>query len=219
MKLIFVLVHLQPVQAPVPVMMQMPMRPPPQMVVPAQHVYMAPAPQIAPAPFGVMPQMPPDMTMEEPPNKRARGEDNLMPEADFLARNVSPVTFRVLVPAAADKPEWKLNGKCSLSLCPWAIRFRWWKLKSTMKPECRRENKNCKWKIFSSRIPTLWPFIIFILILLCTCKLRNVEAVKNKSAFLQGLWQNSSFMLQINCILAVLFTKIHTSMKQFSGTK
>ena len=111
MKLILILVYLQPVQAPVPVMMQMPMRPPPQMVVPAQHVYMAPAPQIAPAPFGVMPQMPPDMTMEEPPNKRARGEDNLMPEADFLARNVSPVTFRVLVPAAADKPEWKLNGQ------------------------------------------------------------------------------------------------------------
>ena len=89
----------------------MPMRPPPQMVVPAQPLYMAPAPQIAPAPFGVMPAGIPDMTMEEPPNKRARGEDNLMPEADFLARNVSPVTFRVLVPSAADKPEWKLNGQ------------------------------------------------------------------------------------------------------------
>ena len=49
--------------------------------------------------------------MEEPPSKRARGEDNLMPEADFLARNVSPVTFRILVPSASDKPEWKLNGQ------------------------------------------------------------------------------------------------------------
>ena len=98
-------------QAPVPVMMQMPIRPPPQMVVPAQPLYMAPAPPMAPAPFGVMPAMPPEMPMEEPPSKRARGEDNLMPEADFLARNVSPVTFRVLVPTAGDKPEWKLNGQ------------------------------------------------------------------------------------------------------------
>ena len=32
---------------------------------------------------------------EEPPSKKMKsGEDNLMPEADFLARNVSPVTFR-----------------------------------------------------------------------------------------------------------------------------
>ena len=94
-------------------MMQMPMRPPPQMVVPAQPLYMAPTPpQMAPAPFGVMPAMaPPEMPMEEPPSKRARGEDNLMPEADFLARNVSPVTFRILVPSASDKPEWKLNGQ------------------------------------------------------------------------------------------------------------
>ena len=39
------------------------------------------------------------------------GEDNLMPEADFLARNVSPVTFRVVVPNMPDKPEWKLHGQ------------------------------------------------------------------------------------------------------------
>ena len=36
---------------------------------------------------------------------------NLMPEADFLAQNVSPVTFRVVVPNAQDNPEWKLNGQ------------------------------------------------------------------------------------------------------------
>ena len=81
-----------------------------KMVVPAQPLYMAPAPpQMAPTPFGVIPAMAPPM--KEPPSKRARGEDNLMPEADFLARNVSPVTFRILVPSASDKPEWKLNGQ------------------------------------------------------------------------------------------------------------
>merc|ERR1719510_801631 len=59
-----------------------------------------------------IPAAPQDMSMDEPPNKKPRGEDNLMPEADFLARNVSPVTFRVLVPnVGADKPEWKLNGQ------------------------------------------------------------------------------------------------------------
>merc|ERR1712029_1252196 len=63
----------------------------------------------APAPVNVV-SVPPQ-PMEEPPSKRARGEDNLMPEADFLARNVSPVTFRILVPSASDKPEWKLNGQ------------------------------------------------------------------------------------------------------------
>ena len=99
------------------------MRPPPQMVIPAQPVYMAPAPQFAapigmpmhpPAPPGAIPMprhqdfQPP----EEPPSKKIKsGEDNLMPEADFLARNVSPVTFRVAVPNAGDKTEWNLNGQ------------------------------------------------------------------------------------------------------------
>ena len=51
--------------------MQMPMRPPPQMVVPAQPLYMAPAPpQMAPTPFGVIPAMAPpiggDATLERP---------------------------------------------------------------------------------------------------------------------------------------------------------
>merc|ERR1712083_266828 len=40
-----------------------------------------------------------------------RREDNLMPEADFLARNISPVTFRVVMPDMPDKPEWKLHGQ------------------------------------------------------------------------------------------------------------
>ena len=98
------------------------MRPPPQML---QPVYMAPAPQFA-APIG-MPMHPPGMhppgsipharpqdfqPPEEPPSKKIKsGEDNLMPEADFLARNISPVTFRVDVPNAGDKTEWNLNGQ------------------------------------------------------------------------------------------------------------
>merc|ERR1712025_1185423 len=114
-------VSMQPPQ-PVPVPQPQPvaimqMRPPPQMVVPAQPMFMAPAPPQMPS-FG-MPHMPPaapgppmqQMEMDEPPSKKARGEDNLMPEADFLARNVSPVTFRVVVPNMPDKPEWKLHGQ------------------------------------------------------------------------------------------------------------
>lgn len=108
------------------------MRPPPQMVIPAQPVYMAPAPQFAPAPMG-MPMHPPGAPMhppgahpgppgahpgpprpqhfeppEEPPSKKMKsGEDNLMPEADFLARNVSPVTFRYVYYFFITKPKFR----------------------------------------------------------------------------------------------------------------
>ena len=105
-----------PPQVPVAINV-MPVRPPQQMMVPAPAMFMTPAaPQMTPAHFGMQgmpPQAPPMMPpeMDEPPNKKARGEDNLMPEADFLARNVSPVTFRVVVPNVQDKPEWKLNGQ------------------------------------------------------------------------------------------------------------
>lgn len=115
-------VSMQPPQ-PVPVPQPQPvaimqMRPPPQMVVPAQQMFMAPAPPHIPS-FGMHHMQPhaapappmPQMEMDEPPNKKARGEDNLMPEADFLARNISPVTFRVVMPDMPDKPEWKLHGQ------------------------------------------------------------------------------------------------------------
>ncbi len=107
----------QPVPQPAQVPVAINVMPHPQMVVPAQQIYMTPGPppqmpqfipQPAPPP---QPMPPPQMVPDEPPNKKARGEDNLMPESDFLARNVSPVTFRVLVPNAGDKPEWKLNGQ------------------------------------------------------------------------------------------------------------
>ena len=48
---------------------------------------------------------------DEPPNKRPRTEDTLIPEDMFLAKNRGPVTFTVVVPVVEDKPEWKLNGQ------------------------------------------------------------------------------------------------------------
>ena len=108
----------QPPAPQVPVVPMMPVRPPPQImqIPPQQPMYVPMPPQpapMAPPPFSMIPQPPhiPTMIEDEPPNKKARGEDNLMPEADFLARNVSPVTFRVAIPSAADKPEWKLHGQ------------------------------------------------------------------------------------------------------------
>ncbi|TRY61622.1 hypothetical protein TCAL_09101 [Tigriopus californicus] len=65
-----------------------------------------PRPDIAPPP-PVMPPMEPD----EPPNKRPRGEDNLIPEGEFMARNPNPVTFHILCPIINDKPEWRLTGQ------------------------------------------------------------------------------------------------------------
>ncbi|XP_023175363.1 splicing factor 3A subunit 1 [Drosophila hydei] len=61
--------------------------------------------QISPAP-------PVDMMPieEEPPTKKMRSEDNLIPEADFIAQHKSPVTIQVQVPNT-DKSEWKLNGQ------------------------------------------------------------------------------------------------------------
>ena len=48
---------------------------------------------------------------EEPPSKRPRTEDSLIPEDMFLAKNRGPVTFTIVVPVVEDKPEWKLNGQ------------------------------------------------------------------------------------------------------------
>lgn len=105
----------QPGMAP---MMMMPMRPPPMMAPFQVPAFMGGHPQMmdpgfAPAP---MPDMapPPQQAPEDdqPPNKKARTEDNLLPEAEFLARNGSgPVTVHVQVPLIAEKAEWRLNGQ------------------------------------------------------------------------------------------------------------
>ena len=49
---------------------------------------------------------------DEPAAKRARGEDNLINEQDFLNMYAGGlVSFSVLVPTVTDKPEWTLNGQ------------------------------------------------------------------------------------------------------------
>lgn len=51
------------------------------------------------------------MSEDEPPTKKQRTEDTLVPESEFLKNNASPVTFKVQVPSMAEKSEWKLNGQ------------------------------------------------------------------------------------------------------------
>merc|ERR1719232_2356186 len=87
-----------------PAIVGVPMRP--AMVVPAQ-VFAPPAMPAAPTVY--MPPMP--MEDDEPASKRSRIEENLIPEGEFLARNVSPVTMKVSVPNMPDKPEWKCDGQ------------------------------------------------------------------------------------------------------------
>ena len=48
---------------------------------------------------------------DEPPTKRQRTEDNLIPEGEFMARNLSPVSFKVTVPVMEDKAEWSCSGQ------------------------------------------------------------------------------------------------------------
>jgi len=95
----------QPMIVPV----QVPMRP--AMVVPAQPVYAVPARPIPPPPQQVFMQQQSGQDEDEPPGKRSRTEENLVPEGEFLARNPGPVTFKVAIPAMPDKPEWKLEGQ------------------------------------------------------------------------------------------------------------
>lgn len=96
---------------PPPVMM-MQMRPPPMMPPPFPMGYLPGMPPqgnpIAPAPPVMEQPMPID---DEPPNKKLRGEDNLLPEDQFLAMHSGPVTLQVQIPSASDKPEWRLNGQ------------------------------------------------------------------------------------------------------------
>ena len=102
-----------PAPAPVasmvpPMIVGVPMRP--AMVVPAP-VYVPPAPPVYIQGSAAI------MEEDEPPNKRSRTEENLIPEDQFLARNPGPVTLSVAVPSVPDKPEWKLDGQMmSLSL-------------------------------------------------------------------------------------------------------
>uniref|UniRef100_A0A1L8DHC8 Splicing factor 3A subunit 1 n=1 Tax=Nyssomyia neivai TaxID=330878 RepID=A0A1L8DHC8_9DIPT len=97
---------------PVPVMM-MPMRPPPMF----QFLPQMP-PQGAPMPGPPLmeaPQQPPPMQVveppDEPPSKKSRTEDHLIPEMQFLARHQGPITIQIQVPSMTEKSEWRLNGQ------------------------------------------------------------------------------------------------------------
>ena len=83
----------------------------------------APPPLIPPVPtqMGGMSQPPlpppppaaPSLPAEdEPAAKRFKTEEQLVPEAEFLAQFGSePVTFSIQVPIVSEKPEWNLNGQ------------------------------------------------------------------------------------------------------------
>ncbi|XP_064644330.1 splicing factor 3A subunit 1-like [Lineus longissimus] len=61
--------------------------------------------------------MPPQME-EEPPSKRMKTEESLVPEEEFLRRNRGPVTFKVAVPSMPDKGEYKLSGQMLMFTLP-----------------------------------------------------------------------------------------------------
>ncbi|KAK0088919.1 hypothetical protein PV325_010240 [Microctonus aethiopoides] len=113
-----------PMMPPQPPMMMMapmpPIRPPPLMT-PAMSPFMPAPPQMQsqmqsqmqpplPAPLSI--KHPTEVPMEEePPAKKLRTEDSLIPEQQFLARNKGPVQLNIVVPLMPEKPEWKLNGQ------------------------------------------------------------------------------------------------------------
>jgi len=109
-----VLVPVQPLRpvmmAPTPVFapMAMPRPAPMPPMVPMGHA----GPSMTPAyiPPGMQPRAPP-LELSEPPNKRQKTEESLIPEDMFLARHRGNVTFNVMVPVVEDKQEWKLNGQ------------------------------------------------------------------------------------------------------------
>uniref|UniRef100_A0A1B6EMQ9 Splicing factor 3A subunit 1 n=1 Tax=Cuerna arida TaxID=1464854 RepID=A0A1B6EMQ9_9HEMI len=108
------------VPAPMP-----PMRPP--MMVPPRPPFnvVAPQPPMPPpfmgppgAPLPPQPPQPPQMQLkhpaeegDEPAAKKMRTEESLVSENTFLAKNKSPVTFKVAVPLVPEKSEWKLKGQ------------------------------------------------------------------------------------------------------------
>eukprot|EP00057_Strongylocentrotus_purpuratus_P034401 XP_795042.3 PREDICTED: splicing factor 3A subunit 1 [Strongylocentrotus purpuratus] len=121
------------VRAPAAPLMQIPSRPimnpfpgPPRMGMPPQARMQGPMggrlPMPPPGPpqmmRGVLPDPPsrggpprPDMSMDEPPSKRQKTEDDLIPEEQFLATHKGSVMFNVVCPLVQDKPEWKLHGQ------------------------------------------------------------------------------------------------------------
>ena len=56
-------------------------------------------------------QMPHGEMNMEPPYKKARTEDNLIPEQEFLQNNPPNVSVKIQVPHSTEKSEWRLNGQ------------------------------------------------------------------------------------------------------------
>ncbi|XP_011198621.1 splicing factor 3A subunit 1 isoform X2 [Bactrocera dorsalis] len=111
--------HNMPPSAPV---MMMPMRPPPPMLGGYMPIQSGGPPQMPSVPNIIDQTMMPLPLMsvdEEPPNKKIRSEDNLIPEEEFISKHKSPITIQIQIPNVVDKSEWKLNGQTiafSLSL-------------------------------------------------------------------------------------------------------
>lgn len=91
----------------------MPIRPAQAMIVTPQPFFLptqsgamlnAAFPGLAPPAMVPRPPLPPMPDSGEPSAKRMRGEESLMPEADFLARNPPVVTVKVSVATVSDKP-------------------------------------------------------------------------------------------------------------------
>jgi len=105
------------------------------MMVPHHHQpdYMTP-PQMS-MPMGVYNTMPPphDQMMQqmrmlhgdmlEPAYKKARTEENLIPEHEFLQNNPPNVSVKVQVPHSNEKAEWRLNGQVINLTLPYTDNF------------------------------------------------------------------------------------------------
>jgi len=96
---------------PQPAVQQVQMVPPMIVGVPMRPAMVVPTPVFVPTRQMAPVYIQPSMDDDEPASKRQRTEENLIPEGEFLARNLSPVTFKVMVPQMPDKPEWKLDGQ------------------------------------------------------------------------------------------------------------
>ncbi|XP_014098731.1 splicing factor 3A subunit 1 isoform X3 [Bactrocera oleae] len=111
--------HNMPPSAPI---MMMPMRPPPPMLGSYMNMQSGGPPQMSSVPNVLdqtMMSLPLISVDEEPPNKKMRSEDNLIPEEEFISKHKSPITIQIQIPNVVDKSEWKLNGQTiafSLSL-------------------------------------------------------------------------------------------------------
>ncbi|CAG7835959.1 unnamed protein product [Allacma fusca] len=85
--------------------------PRPPLLAPAPPVL---PPNIQPPPppqSAVPPPLPQPPQEDEPATKKAKTEESLIPEAQFLASNKSPASFTVALPSVPDKPEMNLNGQ------------------------------------------------------------------------------------------------------------